>query len=93
MKPAQYAVTFSLLPTIDSSSQKKGSWPVVFAPIAAYTRYNAADPILTNKWVGTGCGKGQSFCWKISRESTPTSGRLMLFRMMDSITTSIAGKT
>lgn len=61
MKPAQYAVTFSLLPTIDSSSQKKALWPVSFAPIVAYTRYNAADPMLVNRWVGTGCNKGQSF--------------------------------
>lgn len=61
MKPVQYAVTFSLLPTMDSSSQKKALWPVSFAPIVAYTRYNAADPIAVNKWVGTGCDKGQSF--------------------------------
>lgn len=54
MKPAQYAVTFSLLPTMDSSSQKKALWPVSFAPIVAYTRYNAADPILVNRWLGTG---------------------------------------
>lgn len=60
IKPMQYAVTFSLLPTIDSSSQKKAFWPVSFAPIAAYPRYNAADPILVNRWVGTGCRKGQS---------------------------------
>lgn len=61
MKPVQYAVTFSLLPTMVSSSQKKAFSPVSFAPIAAYPKYNAADPILANKWVGTGCSKGQSF--------------------------------
>lgn len=61
MKPVQYAVTFSLLPTMDSSSQKKALWPVSFTPIVAYTRYNAADPMVVNKWVGTGCEKGQSF--------------------------------
>lgn len=57
MKPVQYAVTFSLLPTMVSSSQKKALWPVSFPPIAAYTRYNAADPMLVNRCVGTGCSK------------------------------------
>lgn len=68
MKPVQYAVTFSLLPTMVSSSQKKALSPVSFAPIAAYPKYNAADPTLANKWVGTGCSKGQSFrckCLKV----------------------------
>lgn len=68
MKPVQYAVTFSLLPTMASSSQKKALWPVSFPPIAAYTRYNAADPMLVNRWVGTGCNKGQSFQWDKIRE-------------------------
>lgn len=93
MKPVQYAVTFSLLPTMDSSSQKKALWPVSFLPIVAYTRYNAADPRLVNRWVGTGCRQGQSFRWKNSRDCVPTSGRLMLFRTTDSTTTSRAGKT
>lgn len=60
MKPKQYAVTFSLLPTMASSSQKKALWPVSFLPIVAYTRYNAADPILVNRCVGTGCRQDQS---------------------------------
>ena len=70
-KPVQYAVTFSLLPTMDSSSQKKASWPVSFAPTVAYARYSAADPILANRWVGTGCSKGQSRRWKRPKEVGP----------------------